>query len=111
MIEKERQHTVLLGVVPSCMAAWQWLRTCARVCMHCFMIFPQIVHRSDDSFLYWQRFALCGSESTDAAMAKAKCPSESLVMVELHNSSSFALMGKRSCSFTKELAWVSRRSS
>ena len=44
-------------------------------------------------------------------MAKAKCPSENLLIVELHSSSLFALMMKRSRSITTELAWVSRRSS
>ena len=97
--------------LPCCMAGWQWLSMCTRVCLHCFQIFPQIVRRSDDSFFHWQRFALCVNESTDAAIAKAKCPFGSLVAVELHSSSSCALMVKRSRSLTKELTWINRCSS
>ena len=51
-----------------------------------------------------------GRESTDAAIAKAKWFSGSVVTVELHSSSSSSLVAKRSISFVEELAWATRLS-
>ena len=47
----------------------------------------------------------------EGVIAKAKWFSGSLAIVELHSSSSFSLIAKRSCSFAKELAWVVKISS
>ena len=70
-----------------------------------------MVHRLDDGFPHLQRLELCGRESTDVAIAKAKWFSGSLVTVELHSSLSFSLKRSRSFAPLPFLAWMMRLSS
>ena len=43
------------------MAAWQWLRTWARVCLCCLTILLQMVQRSDEIFFHLRRFDYVGA--------------------------------------------------
>ena len=75
------------------------------VCLCCFPILQQMVQRSDEIFPHLHRLELCGSESTEAAIAKAKWFSGSLDTAELHRSSPFTFKVKRSRSLASSLAW------
>ena len=64
-----------------------------------------MVQRSEEIFLHLHKLELCGSESTEAAIAKAKWFSGSLDTVELHRSSPFSFKVTRWRSLASALAW------